>query len=291
MFNSKRLFNNTDIMELNVYRDVGCLMNYITIITICLNDKEGLKKTMDSVLNQQHASFEYVVKDGESTDGTNEMLKEYEKAFADKEIEFKHFIKKDSGIYDAMNQGLDFCSDSNYVLFLNAGDTLYDKNVMQLLASIKFQNTADAMIGATNSILSNGGEFIEKPLINKDSIRFCHQSVLVRTKLMKEIRFNTKYRVAADRDLLLKLFEDGYHLELINIIVSTFDREGVSSRNFSALYEEIDDINHKYNRDSKKHNRYVNSIKTKIVSINPMISDYMYIWKRIKGDSSVKKTN
>lgn len=266
-------------------------MNYITIITICLNDKNGLMKTLDSVLSQQHAFFEYIVKDGGSTDGTNELLMRYEKAFEDKGIEFRHFSKKDSGIYDAMNQGLDVCSESNYVLFLNAGDTLYDENVMQLLSIIEFKNAADAIIGVTNSILSNGGEFIEKPLINKEKVRFCHQSVLVRTKLMKELRFNTKYRVAADRDLLLKLLYDGYHLELVNIIISTFDRKGVSSRNFSALYEEIDEINIKYNRNPKRHNKYVNSIKTKIVSKSPMIADYVYIWKRIKGDSRVKKTN
>ena len=94
----------------------------ISIITVVLNDLEGLRRTAESVLSQEGADYEYVVLDGGSTDGSWEYIDS---------LEFRGIKRKeaDKGIYNAMNNAVVLAS-GDYCLFLNAGDTFCDKNVL-----------------------------------------------------------------------------------------------------------------------------------------------------------------
>lgn len=96
----------------------------ISIITVNLNDLEGLKKTMQSVFEQTWQKFEYIVIDGGSTDGS----KEYIESNSDK-IDY-WISEKDSGIYNAMNKGIKV-ANGEYLLFLNSGDELYNPLVFE----------------------------------------------------------------------------------------------------------------------------------------------------------------
>ncbi len=95
----------------------------ITIITINYNNLEGLKRTVESVVNQTWQEFEYIIIDGGSTDGSAEYI----------ESQSDHFdywvSEKDSGIYNAMNKGIKVAT-GEYLLFLNSGDELYSKTVL-----------------------------------------------------------------------------------------------------------------------------------------------------------------
>ena len=89
----------------------------ISIITINYNNKSGLEKTIESVLQQTYDNIEYLVIDGNSTDGSKDVIKKY-----------KHRIsywvsEPDSGIYNAMNKG-GTKATGDYLLFLNSGDVL-----------------------------------------------------------------------------------------------------------------------------------------------------------------------
>ncbi len=83
-----------------------------SIITVVLNNKSGIEKTIQSVVNQTYRNFEYIIIDGGSTDGTLEIINNY-KSQIDVLIS-----EKDSGIYEAMNKGVKY-SNGNYLLFLN----------------------------------------------------------------------------------------------------------------------------------------------------------------------------
>lgn len=89
----------------------------LTIITINLNNRNGLEKTIESVINQKNVQFEYLVIDGSSTDGSVEVIKEYSN-----KIDY-WISEKDSGIYNAMNKGITKAK-GEYLLFLNSGDYL-----------------------------------------------------------------------------------------------------------------------------------------------------------------------
>ena len=90
----------------------------ISIITINLNNKDGLKRTIESVINQNKFDIiEYIIIDGGSTDGSVDIIKEYNDKIT-------YWVsEKDKGIYNAMNNGIK-ASSGDYLLFLNSGDHL-----------------------------------------------------------------------------------------------------------------------------------------------------------------------
>ena len=96
----------------------------VSIITINKNNKIGLVKTINSVLTQVDASFEYIIIDGKSDDGSLEILNENSHR-----IDF-FSSETDLGIYHAMNKGIDK-ANGDYLLFLNSGDILKDQNVLK----------------------------------------------------------------------------------------------------------------------------------------------------------------
>ena len=103
----------------------------LSIITINLNNAEGLRKTMLSVINQTCKEFEYVVVDGASTDGSMDVMRDCFSC-ADNRLSVKWISEPDSGIYNAMNKGIRM-STGKYLLFLNSGDWLVDANVVKEL--------------------------------------------------------------------------------------------------------------------------------------------------------------
>ena len=97
----------------------------ITVVTVCYNAGYDLDKTVRSVLEQTYGEFEYVIKDGLSTDGSVERLP------ADPRIRLVR--EKDGGIFDAMNQALHIANGA-FINFLNAGDTFYNDGILQAVA-------------------------------------------------------------------------------------------------------------------------------------------------------------
>lgn len=95
----------------------------LSIITINLNNKAGLQKTIDSVVAQTYKDFEWIIIDGGSADGSCELIEKY----ADN---ISYWISEpDKGIYNAMNKGIRL-SHGEYLYFLNSGDSFFDKNVL-----------------------------------------------------------------------------------------------------------------------------------------------------------------
>ncbi len=96
----------------------------LSIITINYNNVAGIKKTFESVFVQSFKSFEYLVIDGGSSDGSKEIIKKA----AD---QINYFVcESDNGIYHAMNKGIKKAT-GEYVLFLNSGDHLVHKNILE----------------------------------------------------------------------------------------------------------------------------------------------------------------
>ncbi len=95
----------------------------LSIITINLNNKDGLQKTIESVVNQTFKDYEYIVIDGASTDGSVDVIEQY----ADK---ITYWVSEsDKGIYNAMNKGI-LQAKGEYCLFLNSGDYLLENKVL-----------------------------------------------------------------------------------------------------------------------------------------------------------------
>lgn len=102
----------------------------VSIITINYNNAKGLKKTLDSIVSQNQADFEYIVIDGDSTDGSQNIIEEYSK-------QISYWISEpDSGIYNAMNKGIRQAT-GEYVLFINSGDVIRtETNLSSIISQI-----------------------------------------------------------------------------------------------------------------------------------------------------------
>ena len=92
----------------------------LSIITINLNNAEGLFKTIESVKSQTRKEFEHIVIDGLSVDSSIEILKNYElynEEYSDSNS-LLWFSESDNGVYDAMNKGISLAT-GEYILFVD----------------------------------------------------------------------------------------------------------------------------------------------------------------------------
>lgn len=87
----------------------------LSVVTVVFNGRGEIAKTMDSVLAQDYPNIEYVVIDGESTDGTRDVIQQYEDKLDIVVCE------RDEGVYDAMNKAIGRVS-GEFILFMNCGD-------------------------------------------------------------------------------------------------------------------------------------------------------------------------
>lgn len=209
----------------------------ISVVTVCYNAVETIEETILSVLSQTYDNIEYIIIDGGSTDGTVDIIKRYSDRLA-------YWVSEpDRGIYDAMNKAI-IAADSNYVNFMNAGDTFYENGSIATVFNNELKD--DIIYGETINI-SDSCCYLERCLPLKkmsEILPFSHQSTFVKTSLLKEYLFNTAYRSAADYDLLHRLWKENYTFKYVPEIIAVFDaREGFSAINKSLVLKEVSRIN------------------------------------------------
>ena len=167
-------------------------MKNLSIIVVSLNSKNDFIKTIKSVVNQTYKKKEIIIVDGLSSDGTIEQIQKFKKYFS------KIVIEKDKGIYDAMNKGINF-SSGKWTMFLNSGDTFYKKDTLDKIFKQKLLDN-DILFGDT--LINNKGiKYLVKAknfTINTIIMPFCHQSTIVKTKILKNLMFSLKYRYSSD---------------------------------------------------------------------------------------------
>lgn len=101
----------------------------ISVITVNYNNKKGLEATINSVISQKYLDFEFIIVDGNSNDGSKDII--YKK----RNYITKWISEPDSGIYNAMNKGVKM-STGDYLIFMNSGDEFYDTQVLDKIAKV-----------------------------------------------------------------------------------------------------------------------------------------------------------
>lgn len=207
----------------------------LSIITINLNNSNGLLTTIESVLTQEFSDFEYIIIDGGSTDESLSIIEKYKS-------KIDIFISEpDSGIYNAMNKGLKF-AQGEYILFLNSGDC-FESN--QTLVNIfnKYDNS-DFIFGAITSSFLKRKESIFPPekLTFSFLFRFGinHQATFTKRTLFLNYGFyDENLKFAADwKFLILALCKYNASYQVIPVIVSIYNPYGISSINESVIQNE-----------------------------------------------------
>lgn len=240
------------------------LMASFSIVTVVYNDILHIKETMNSVIQQSCKDIEYILIDGESTDGTKDIisttiascanftLKSTKKGYYYLEathkdyptFTFKFLSEKDNGIYDAMNKGIDLATNE-WINFMNCGDRFYNSNVLKKIACKKMSKY-DLIYGDTEIILGDcRTSFIRASYSSPNKLYklffgFCHQSTFIKTSLQKSLPYDTNYHLAADYDFFYKCFMEQKKILHIPQVVASFSTGGSSDKNaWKSLKEAI----------------------------------------------------
>tara|TARA_B100001989_G_C24531991_1_gene462147 strand:- start:427 stop:1227 length:801 start_codon:yes stop_codon:yes gene_type:complete len=208
-----------------------------SIITVTLNAKKELLKTINSIQKQDYNSYTHIIKDGFSKDKTYKL--DFSKF---RNTEFYQF--KDQGVYDAMNQGFEL-AQNEYVIFLNAGDIFFSKNSLKELSeNIKNNPNFNVYSGGTIQInlrkkritriigISNLYKYL--PLA-----QLPHPSFVVKKSILSKLQntFDSNLRIASDykQQLILRkkrLWKTCY----LNQIISIMPLGGISTLNNYSIF-------------------------------------------------------
>jgi glycosyltransferase involved in cell wall biosynthesis len=202
-------------------------MPKLSIITINFNDNNGLEKTIKSVVSQTFTDFEYIIIDGGSTDGSIDVIKKYSDRI-------NYWIsEKDNGIYNAQNKGI-ANAKGEYCLFLNSGDYLVDKNVLQNVFLKNYHE--DILYGDMLIDWGNGNVKHGKMPDNITSIQMLtdtlwHPVSFIKKELfIKYGRYDESYEMVADYEFFVRtIIAKRVSTKHIPIEIVVFDTLGVSS--------------------------------------------------------------
>jgi len=216
----------------------------ITIITVCYNSEETIRQTIESVLNQTYSEIEYLIIDGLSTDGTVEIIKEYEPKFKGR---MKWISEKDNGIYDAMNKGICMAT-GEWINFMNSGDWFYTNAVIHQLFST--DNSKFDLVYGDHEVRYNekynGFCRLQKSGKIKDLYKgmiFSHQSLFAKLSVLKEIGFNAKrIKIAQDYYFIANSYGLNKKILKTDIVIASILAGGLSDTGYnriSGLFENM----------------------------------------------------
>ena len=198
----------------------------LSIITINYNNKTGLQRTIDSVICQTWRDFEWIIIDGGSTDGSKELIEQYQDHFA------YWCSEPDKGVYNAMNKGI-AKAKGDYLQFLNSGDALHNEDVLFQVFEEGFN--ADIFYGDLNLLGKNGfnriiyPDHLTFPFFLSKSIG--HPSSFIKTSLLKERNYSEKYKIVSDWYRFMEFYLESRYFSHINLVIVDFDNTGISSTN------------------------------------------------------------
>ena len=225
----------------------------LSIITINFNNANGLRKTIESIVNQTSKEFEYIIVDGFSTDGSVEIIRSFESF---KGFSITWISEKDKGIYDAMNKGIQMAS-GEYVQFVNSGDSLVGKDVTDRMINQLKVKSEELRVGSKelevdilygNMLKRVGGKVIcdkgfegrVPTMLDFYTGTLNHSPVYIRRSLFKLYGlYDDTLRYVSDWKWYVKVILLGDVKPLyVDIDVVDFDMSGVSTTNWEKTLKE-----------------------------------------------------
>lgn len=217
----------------------------LSIITVAFRNLEGVIKTHASLSHLAQAgdiSFEWIVVDGGSTDGTSAYLEDL-----NGEHRLRFVSEPDNGIYDAMNKGIALAR-GRFALFLNSGDVLH-ADAAKFVRQLKAQSDNAMVIGDALLDFGDGNKIKRRAKPGwyiYHSLPASHQAIFFPVSGLNVWRYDLQYKISSDYALAAKLYKCGFSFKKITGLVSEFSMGGVSTTNNLELC-----------RDAKKVQRHI----------------------------------
>jgi glycosyltransferase involved in cell wall biosynthesis len=198
----------------------------IAVVTVNLNNVNGLIKTINSLINQTDKKFEFIIIDGGSTDGSFKIIEKYKK-------HIDYWVSEiDKGVYNAMNKGLEKVT-SDYCLFLNSGDYLYDEKTLE---KVKQQITKGVTL-IYGSIKWEDSNIIWNPKKDLKAFEMTtksvipHQGAFFNTLFLKKLNgYKENFKVISDWGIMLEIIGLGCKTQKLDQIISICEKQGISAK-------------------------------------------------------------
>lgn len=212
-------------------------MKLISVITVVRNNKVGFEYTARSIVNQtaDKRLYEWVVIDGASTDGTQDVIRNYTEYIC------YYVSEPDCGVYDAMNKAIQN-SEGDYLIFMNSGDSFSDNHILETVLCSDYIGKYDFLIGNSYDILPNGKKQIDvipdqitASLLFKRNLG--HQSVFIKRNNFYSATgqftgYDTSYKIMADaKHFFENIVLNNASVVHTNLVISNYDTTGISSIN------------------------------------------------------------
>ncbi len=207
----------------------------ISVITVVYNGTQHIEQTIRSVLDQHYDNLEYIIIDGGSTDGTQEIIKKYEDNIT------YWASEKDTGIYNAMNKGWQKAT-GDIIGIINADDYYLDGAIQKVVEG--FENSeAEIVYGGMTKLRKIGEKTFFKELtpnlsIMEQTMGVFHPSTFVSKKVYEDLGgYKEKYKLSSDYDFLLRAYKKKVQFYEVKESLSVFRIGGVSNMNCDSFKE------------------------------------------------------
>lgn len=258
-------------------------MPKISIITVNYNDKIGLNKTIQSVVNQNFEDFEFIIIDGGSTDGSLDTIEQ-------NKSKINYWVsEKDNGVFNAMNKGIK-AANGEFVIFMNGGDCFASDTILSEVSS-ELNSDFDIYYGDNNKISPNSKRLKKYPekltfsFFYSSSIN--HQSTFIRRSLFETyFYYNENYKIASDWEFFVyTICYANVPTKYLNKTIADYDFTGISSNpKFADVFvkEKLDSL-HKYFPTFVNDYSDVNELNSKRFLQYQHIKKYKFAWKFLKA--------
>ena len=202
----------------------------VTVVTICYNNEEEIRRTLDSMLAQTYGGeVEYLIIDGGSTDNTCVIAQSYQDVFTEKGIDYRVYSEPDQGIYDAMNKGIAKAT-GDIIGLLNGGDA-YEQETLSVVVDIFERKNPEVVFGNIRLFKTDGSSFVKKARLRnyQTSRDWNHPTMFVKASLYIENPFPCK-GIHDDYGLYLRFRKQGRRIETINEVLASFYMGGASNK-------------------------------------------------------------
>jgi glycosyltransferase len=217
----------------------------VTIITVCYNRKNTIEKAIKSVLEQNYNDIEYIIIDGNSKDGTKDIIESYKDRIS------QYISEPDKGMYDAINKGLKLAT-GDVIGLMHSDDEFFDrKAISRIAARFEKETNIDGVYGDGVYVSNDEEERLIRDRIGgvfdikrvKEGWLPLHPTVYLKKSIIeKHGLYNLDFKIASDTEFLLRyLYKYRINMSYIDSYIVKMRMGGMSTsfkRAFEVLKED-----------------------------------------------------
>jgi glycosyltransferase involved in cell wall biosynthesis len=242
----------------------------ISLITVCFNSEATIRDTFDSVLAQTYKNIEYIIVDGKSSDSTMDIIKEYKPKFENGGVQLSISSEKDNGLYDAMNKGIKRAT-GDIIGIINSDDIIHDKDAFKKIVKRFKEDKCDATY---SDLYIMDYETMSVPnrifIAGKKSYKLGwyppHPTLYVKKEIYDKYgNYDTKYRIAADYDFMVRIMKAGIKLSYIKEPLIYMRAGGTSTSSLKSYKKSFDEAIDVLKKNKIKFVYPVNILRTLVI--------------------------